>query len=639
MLVKKSLLQIELPEIVACDDDMKIIDAFKKCDRWATAVVSETKECGRVLVVAVYTQELQLQERVFIQEGRFARYESGWIGGMPGACNAEYAYKTSPETRKIVLEFLELEGYSYYDVMQLTGMYLRDKRSEAIYQRNKNKYNTMVGHINSFPGLPKDYEEYCNEFVFKEKYSIVLINKNKKNPKTKCKCLECGKTYNLDWTLKNKDIAVCPKCKSETVAIMERFQGSIKNKGTVLLMNRDGDTLYRRYIITSRTFENMKPVFKSETINYELLTPKKNYFYSFRQRGFGSKYFDKDREPCYSEAHLYTNNINEIHPDGVYQGMNLNRLKGIGSVSLQNLCRSAIKTETAAQLFKIGCFKLAESAEYLNRGITFYEVTGLNACYIRMFKKYNISYQIYKDVKAAAEHVSHVNEEMLEKIIRLCNYGSNWNVDEKREAILERMSFTKMINYFYKQSFITKESYSTNMTLYRDYMTMSINLNQKLPRAKKFDTTTEMYRFPKDIKKAHDAVSEQTVVINDKKKTQQIIRMHKNLTKTHEFRSDGLMISIPKDLADFIREGNTLGHCVGRMPQYSEDHANGTKHTFFIRKIEEPDKPYYTTTINTKTLQITECYGKAHAQRTDAITKFLKKFIKSTYEIKKAKVA
>src|SRR5665647_3967294 len=112
MLVKKALLQIELPRVEVGPDDIKVIDAFNKYDRWATAMVNETKEYGKVLVIVAYTQELQLQERVFIQEGRFSRYDGDWIGEMPGTCYAEYTYRTSPETRKIVQEFLDMKGYS-----------------------------------------------------------------------------------------------------------------------------------------------------------------------------------------------------------------------------------------------------------------------------------------------------------------------------------------------------------------------------------------------------------------------------------------------------------------------------------------------------------------------------------------------
>ena len=58
-----------------------------------------------------------------------------------------------------------------------------------------------------------------------------------------------------------------------------------------------------------------------------------------------------------------------------------------------------------------------------------------------------------------------------------------------------------------------------------------------------------------------------------------------------EWEKDGLLIRLPVDGDEITAEGAYLRHCVGG---YVDRMANGKTTIFFVRRVEEPDKPFYT---------------------------------------------
>ena len=97
-------------------------------------------------------------------------------------------------------------------------------------------------------------------------------------------------------------------------------------------------------------------------------------------------------------------------------------------------------------------------------------------------------------------------------------------------------------------------------------------------------------RFPKDIKKLHDAVSANYRVKKDAIKTEAFGK------KCAEYKevgiaSDKYLIRFPNDLADLIMEGSTMHHCVA---SYADRVISGSSIIFFMRKVSDPDTPYIT---------------------------------------------
>ena len=67
-------------------------------------------------------------------------------------------------------------------------------------------------------------------------------------------------------------------------------------------------------------------------------------------------------------------------------------------------------------------------------------------------------------------------------------------------------------------------------------------------------------------------------------------------------------IRVPKHPNEIITEGQTLEHCVGGY-NYINNHAQGRNPILFLRRVSEPDVPFYTLEIDVKTNKILQCEG------------------------------
>lgn len=103
-------------------------------------------------------------------------------------------------------------------------------------------------------------------------------------------------------------------------------------------------------------------------------------------------------------------------------------------------------------------------------------------------------------------------------------------------------------------------------------------------------------RFPKDVRKLHNAVSANYRVKQDAIKAQAFDKkcvQYKNVfVKTEQY-----LIRFPEDLRDLIMEGSTMHHCVA---SYADRVIDGTSIIFFMRKAEDPETPYITMEFNRK---------------------------------------
>lgn len=75
-----------------------------------------------------------------------------------------------------------------------------------------------------------------------------------------------------------------------------------------------------------------------------------------------------------------------------------------------------------------------------------------------------------------------------------------------------------------------------------------------------------------------------------------------------EFVGDEYLIRMPKGVRDLQHEGKVLKHCVGKMG-YDSKMVRGVSFIAFLRKADEPDKPFVTIEFDMKDKRILQCYG------------------------------
>lgn len=136
-------------------------------------------------------------------------------------------------------------------------------------------------------------------------------------------------------------------------------------------------------------------------------------------------------------------------------------------------------------------------------------------------------------------------------------------------------------------------------------------------------------RFPKNIKELHDRLVKETNALKEKEAQKRNKAFDKKIKQQEKELSKFIYsnrlytIVLPESMSDIYREGKLLDHCVA---SYAERHANGKLHIFFIRKVEDPDTPWYTMEVSTDG-HIVQCYGYKN-NRTELKPKSVKQFEK-----------
>jgi hypothetical protein len=167
-------------------------------------------------------------------------------------------------------------------------------------------------------------------------------------------------------------------------------------------------------------------------------------------------------------------------------------------------------------------------------------------------------------------------------------------IDDHHSDQLKKMnkhtSMRKIFNYIQKQYTRknAKKHYRMEyqvLTTWSDYIADCLKLGQNLK--------DDSILFPTNLYQAHQKTIEKVKIQEDKSLNEMISKRMKTLNKFC-FKKNGLLIRPAKSSLELLSEGKSLKHCVGT---YAEKYAKGKTDLFLIRKITEPETPFYTIEI------------------------------------------
>ena len=168
-------------------------------------------------------------------------------------------------------------------------------------------------------------------------------------------------------------------------------------------------------------------------------------------------------------------------------------------------------------------------------------------------------------------------------------------------------SVGKILKYIQKQTEKRKEenpdrrnvSKDESARIYRDYLQECEQLH--------LDLHDKEILFPKDLTAAHNRTMEQ--VKFEKNKADQE-KFQKAVEKLEKFAwGEGEFFIRPaREQMELTAEGKALHHCVGG---YIKRMAEGETAIFFLRKVSEPDKPFYTLELQKK--RVIQCRTEHNA--------------------------
>lgn len=622
MLYKNELKQVPL---------LPIPKRKKKSNGAVAAQVVELKKSGRVLVcdfaaggnrTRFFTdgntyQTLDAKTQVFSQ-----RY--------PCENNS---YDETEGSLKTVCSFLSVREHP---VAWAIRNFVADKKREKSWRAYDRKQELQRQHFAMYPDYPVNLGAYCEDNVFQHGY--IFVCKKDGQSHRYGKCSHCGNRVLLDGKKQPAGSGVCPKC-GKRVQYKQAWQKSpITDREKLCIAHKVNGQLLIRWVDVTRTYTrpDLKESFEFEDYGYNLHlhTVGGNILYCY-------KYFNACYSYCkdwhrlqngdivYDQTYVYTDNLREVFGEKYY---NVDLQAGLAGrhckLPFAKLLNNLRDNPVSEYLFKLGLPIMAANADFLIAEPTgkgaFYQVLGVSKQYLPMYRDMCVTMSEHRIIKASKQFV-HPAE-----LQELRDFGLSDQQLGTAADMMQTMTVSKFVKYMAAQQAVKRNrKYSLNqlMVEYRDYISMSKDLG--------VDLSHKSVRYPADIAEAHKVVTDRynqcRTEIEQKRNAEidqrfqaRVRELYAQLGMT-EFESDGHCIVFPQQRSDFIVEGQSLNHCVGQS-MYYKNHMDGTKMIFFLRKAQEPDRPYFTMELDMGTFKILQLYGFGDCTAPKEVRDFAEKF-------------
>lgn len=604
----------------------------------AGAQICEIDGCGRILIVDYYnSKDGMLQVRFFCDKKNYIKYQpqnDKWSKGyllsnkeLDGSCDTPvYADKKSIKTandflneREEISSFCNYSGrYSRYvkGMEAVIDRYIYEQEREQRAAARDRRDALFNERIKWFPKYDANIDRFCNERAFDRTY-IFFSNLDKQH-KRECVCSHCGKRWKAQDTIKHRNDAVCPYCGCKAIYIAERYQHTIEDKTTICTAYKHEGQLIMRWAVVSRNFNGYKPHLQycDDAYTFYLIKGEKtkvvSYFLSQSPYSYGYTWAQKNNETCYHDAFIYDGNINETFGSR-YHNVDLKKAlsfckKPINFIGLLDRLKAQPQAE---YMCKLGLTELASvmmPRDYAE-GKTFEEILSVSKQYITMYREMSVSLKEHNIIKATKEHIC---TDVLMRYRKL-----NISSFARTEKVLAYMTLDALCAYVERQAQLGHYSVTAVIEHLADYYDMlevlKIPINKHTVR-------------PRDLKKSHDLLVERYNIVKTDMENMASKRALEYVNRWFNgYVKDGLCIRIPHEKADFLREGQTLSHCVG-SDSYYQNHINGKRMIFFIRQSKSPDTAYYTAGIDMCTFNVLQCYGFGDKPAPKEIRRFINGF-------------
>lgn len=206
-------------------------------------------------------------------------------------------------------------------------------------------------------------------------------------------------------------------------------------------------------------------------------------------------------------------------------------------------------------------------------------------------------------------------------------FDNLWELIDLGEKNGHDVKIVRLINYLEKQRDLQTEEYDKTLVdsrHMRDYWDMLYKVYRGLP---------EELVYPRDLRAAHDDIQKRIEDEENAEVNERIIARVGELSRFNFYDEETMLFIRPAgSYGEFKKEGKNLNHCVAR---YAQAHSTGETSIFFIRRIDEPDKPYYTLELHIKDARtsVAQNRGKGNCARTEEVQLFENKWLDYVKEI------
>lgn len=520
-------------------------------------------------------------------------------------------------------------------------------QNHILEQKRIKKYKKDIDYINStmklFGSIPKGYANFVKDKVLFDDNYLFFSRKTQK-----AFCTYCGSRFEIPKQAKHNYIGTCPCCKnlfkwkSEGVG-----RGNLEAIRWSLLIQKRGDNILFRYFRHHRSFCDWKKPKEStdevlrfvkngegckwfEAGDYKKLGYTK-WMYPV-QHGMGWQSPSEWFEPRSVFLYNSKNSISKMIAGTPFQYSSAELLVSKGPMEPYLLSRYFgwvyEKKPYIEKLLKCGYKTLVQQELYsesatilLNDGRTLKEVLGFSKNSMNLLNKETASLADVKLLRCFEQYLHRAPKE--EEWRYLKSKCHNYYTAEAETAIhlaSELGRPLKLFRYF--------ESKKIHTLDYRDYLSWIKDLNVPL---------NDFTLYPKEFRQAHDQRLTEYRKKQDeierekqhefnkelKKKQAELVRALKKRDSSLAKGVGGLLIRLPSELSELDKEGATLHHCVAT---YKQRVMNGATSIYLIRKVEEPDVPYFT--LEWRDGKIIQCRGKNNCDPTPDVKALMNVFEK-----------
>lgn len=659
---KKALAIIPRPEVTESHKELLLLVPHMKYLVSAQREVVGNTDTLIVNFFLAENGELKPEFRTFCQDDDYisqdlttekTKWRTGAIDSLTGSI---YSYRrnfvvASVEDRKKILQFmndfkekhsLDWKQSPNNEVECSIDEYQNKIKEWRLKKKHEKEMLAIDEQMNKFGDKPADYEEFVKNTVFKNDNYIFYHAKKKK-----AYCTGCGKEfeYKKDMNFRHNQVGVCPCCKEEYECKSDGVSrgGLFAVQWSVLLQKYEDEILVRYFCHTKdfrtnyrkpkiQTYENYRTIHTAEkSKDYEWTRFKNTYNYRWcvlKNHYYGWQ--EPAETVCPRSAYLYNKDLQEAITGSCmkYSSLDIYVDKVIGDRFLAKpwcidwYLNDYRKKPYLEQFLKVGFYKL--TAEVL----TEYSMPD---------------FQHGRSILDTLE-ISNANFKLLREVGNPCwrdvcilKYGQNLSRNEL--DILSQMQDDKYNKWYEK--YIDMKRYTTIYKLNKYIENNKLNKNDYFDYVRwltemEYDMRNDFNLYPKNFEKAHDEKSKEYIKFKDKKAKEDLKKFNKFLK---EFRKNtkevdalnlkmlGMFIRLPFNTDELKKEGESLHHCVGT---YVDRVMKGETMIFFIRKEEEPDKPYFT--LEYKNEKIVQCRGFKNCDMTPEVKAFTSIFEEKMHE-------
>ena len=439
-------------------------------------------------------------------------------------------------------------------------------------------------------------------------------------------CFQCGRKVRASGTRFTQGARVyCPDCGAEVFCALEGssvFDANYVENIIAVQKGTDGETVFFRQWMLQRDptaqWKNIESFLK-ETARYAvrgrktakwLKEAKENYFYGCERYDLKEWTRWGDNRIYDGSYFFYEGGLEEALRGTPMQYARLQEYEetrgrsGYGMDPLHFLQYHA-KYPVVEFLWKAGYHHLVHERIHgmtrENRNAIRWQRTDLKECFqfpLRLLKLKEPENWRMDDVATLSKLWSGRGAALTEKEIEAV-FQSEINIENIRRA-LPYAGVIKILNYLKKQA--GNHRYARGVAIdYRDYLQECERLH--------LDLSDKQVLFPKNLEAAHRRTTEQ-IKYEENKADQQKFKKASEALEKFAWEEGGFIIRPARTQKELTDEGKELHHCVGG---YIRRMAEGQTAIFFIRKANEPDKPFYTLELqNKKVVQCRTDHNKSY---------------------------